>query len=335
MRQAVVFIGGSRDSSLLLQRTIAENLRLLNRSNVVVPKAARRSSKVNGLSHQRLAGDNADDWSALADELSESDATTALLVIPNLLKLSKHPARAQQAVERLSSIADQVTVVSVIADQLTMINDYYLNHVATWRTSARLTKIAPKLLDNEAFVHERALRPWYSAKDLQYRALTAPEYADGNALEVVLRAAGITLPDALAYPDEPVVLGPVGVEANRLLATSLRADIAGFGPDTHAVASASRAGLARAQRHGWCEGEFWGWTARVAGKAIARFAPSNERFAAAVWGTGWPLPYPDLRPNTQVDLLDLEPETIERILQYVAAMTTRVAERGDRAGEEV
>lgn len=327
MRRVVVFVGGSRDIAGALQRTVPACLDGLTRAGVVVPTAGRRTSSFNGLSHQRLAAMGEPGWAALRRELTDSDGHTALLIVPALLRTGGATARQRAVVAQLTAIADEVSVVSVVADQLTLINDYYLHHVTTWRTSGRLDSVAPRLFHNEVFVHEKLLRPWYEDASVRYVAVPLPDYRAGNPVRVVLQAAGATLPDDVA--SSPAVrvptLGSVGVEANRLLATYLRAELPGFQPDSSTVAAVSRSGLERAAKLGWCADEFWGWTRRTATKALGRFDASNHRFAKAVWGTDWPLPYPLDRPCSRVDFLDLDAEVTDQVQRYVVGMAARTA----------
>jgi hypothetical protein len=326
VRRAVVFLGGSRDIATDLQRALMGNLGALGRRGVLVPKAGRRTTTANGVSHQRLGTPGAPDWLDLESELTDATADTALLVIPGLLKLGGAMTRHRAVVDRLSGLADEVTVVSIVADQLTLINQYYLHHVATWRTSVRLENLVGKLFHNDIFVHERLLRPWYEESPLRYIAVPYDQYAAANPVQVVLHAAGVELPDdAVAAAPTTVTLGSVGVEANRLLATYLRAEIPDFRPDAKPVVAASRAGLARAEKLGWCADDFWGWTPRAANKVLARFDASNHRFARAVWGTDWPLAYPLERPNTQLDFLDLDIQVVDQVHDYVVSMAGRLA----------
>lgn len=327
MRRVVVFVGGSHYIAAALQRTVPACLDGLSRAGVVVPTTGRRTSAANGLSHQRLAAMGEPGWAALRSELAESEANTVLLIVPALLRTGRAAARQRAVVAQLSALADEVRVVSVVADQLTLINDYYLHHVATWRTSGRLDTLAARLIHNEGFVHERLLRPWYQDAAVRYTAVPLPEYLAVHPVRAVLGAAGVELPaDVAASPVAPAwTLGAVGVEANRLLSTYLRAEIPGFQPDASALVAASHSGLARADKAGWCADEFWGWTRRSAKKARARFDASNDRFARAVWGTDWPLPYPLDRPCTQLDFLDLDAEVIDQVQRYVVSMVARVA----------
>ena len=308
-----------------LKHAVSSNIRTLARAGVVVPRAGRRESNLNGLSHQRIATMGAPGWRALESEIGEASGDTVLLVVPALLRMGGATARHRAVVSQLSALADEVCVVSVVADQLTLINEYYLHHVATWRTSARLENLVPRIFHNEIFVHERLLRPWYDEGSVRFVAVPLSEYVAGNPLQVVLRAAGVDVSDPVASAPALPTLGSVGVEANRLLATYLRAEIPGFKPDAPAVAAASRSGLTRAEKLGWCADEFWGWTPRAAKKALARFDASNHRFARAVWSTDWPEAYPLERACTQADFLDLDVQVVDQVQRYVVGMAGRVA----------
>jgi hypothetical protein len=325
VRRAVVFIGGSRDIATSLQRAVTGNVRGLARAGVVVPKAGRRATNRGGISHQKLATPGGPDWQSLQQELGDASGETVLLVIPALLRMGGATARHRAVVAQLNAVAEEVHVVSVVADQLTLINEYYVHHVSTWRTSARLEAMVSKLFHNEVFVHERLLRPWYEEADVRYVAVPYARYAAGNPLQVVLQAAGVSMPDPPGPTPGAVTLGPVGVEANRLLATYLRAVVPDFRPDARPVAGASRAALSRAEKLGWCADEFWGWTPRAVTKVLGRFDASNHRFARTVWGTDWPLAYPVERAGTQLDFLDLEVPVIDAIHDYVVSTAGRLA----------
>lgn len=327
MRRAVVFIGGSRDIASTVQLGVAANLAGLAEAGVVVPTSGRRATPRAGLSHQPLTVPTAPVWETLTHELAGAEGDTVLLVVPSWLRSLDTPARHQAVIDRLTRLADEILVVSVVADQLTLINEYYLHQVAVWRVSGRLENLAPRFLNNALFRHEQWLRPWYEAAGVWYVAVPHPDFTNGHPLQVVLRAAGVEIPELPQPGASPASLGPVGVEANRLLATYLRGGVPDFTADARSVVSASRAAMVRAEKQGWCARPFWGWTSETAERAIARFDSSNDRFAQVVWGTEWPLGYPLDRPNRQLDLLDLDPELIEHVHQYVVTIGDRLVEQ--------
>lgn len=320
-------MGGSRDVVAAVQHSLPGSIRALTEHGVLVPKSGRSGNQAAGFSHHPLVGRSGAGWGALHAEVRASDAETVLLVIPSLLRIGRSTARRVQVLRQLSSLAEAVRLVSVVGEQLSTINDFYLSRVATWRISRRLDASVSRLLDNEAFVHETLLRPWYEQDPARYVAVPTPVFAAHHPVGAVLSAAGVDLDGALprvVIPDLPK-LGSVGVEANRLLATYLRAEIPGFRADDEGVAAASLSGLSRAQKLGWCSDRFWGWTPVAAEKALDRFDASNQRFANAIWGTAWTVPYPVERPCTQAEFLDLDFPVVDQVQRYVMSMADKVS----------
>lgn len=327
MQRVVVFMGGSSDAVAAMQHSLPGNVKVLARAGVLVPGSGRSGNKTTGFSHQPLGSRSGAAWAALRAELRSADDCTVLLFIPTMLRIGTIPDRRREILRRLSSLSARVTLVSVVDEQLSMINDYYLGRVATWRISRRLDGSVGRLVDNDAFVHETLLRPWYDQRGVSYAALPTAAFDGGHPVTTVLSAAGVDVDVELPRPVVPDLpkLGSTGVEANRLLATYLRAEIPGFKPDDDGVAAASLSGLARAQKLGWCDDSFWGWTPRAVEKALARFDASNQRFARAVWGTDWQLPYPLDRQCTQGNVLDLDFPVVDQVHRYVMSMADKVA----------
>jgi hypothetical protein len=325
VKRAVVFLGGTRDAAVILGRALPPAGKALAESGVLVPRAGRTGNKATGFTHQALGTPASPGWADLQAEVAAAESDTLLLVIPSMLRV-RSPSRRVDLLKRLLNIAQEVHVVSVVADQLTLINDAYLAQVGSWRTSKLLEELLPRLLDNEAFAHETALRPWYGDGRVSYSAVPLPEFSSGNPVTVVLGACGLSLARTPADPDPkpPLKLGPVGVEASRLLATYLRAKVHRFDPSEPAVVVANRAVLARAEKLGWCNEPFWGWSRKSAEKALARFEASNHRFAEAVWGTQWTLPYPLERAANRAEFLELDAHLVDQVQRYVIAGANRV-----------
>lgn len=323
MPRVVVFIGGSRDIAATVQRALPDSVAKLSQAGVVIPRAGRRYYKGNGFIHQKLPNGGDAGWDDLTTELRNSPAHTVLLVVPGLLKLSSSDQR-RAIIRRLKKIGTDVCVVSVVTDQLTLINESYLQLIATWRISRRLDKQLSRMLNSEIFLHETMLRPWYESAKVRYAAIAAPDYAEAHPVTAVLHAAGVETPELeLTTPIGERKLGPVGVEANRLLATYLRADIENFKLDGSATV-VNRAAMERSDTLGWLGNDFWGWTPKSATKAVAMYDASNHRFAKAVWGTDWPIPYPLEWPSNQIDFLDLDPPTVDQIYRYVVETTEKL-----------
>ncbi len=308
MRRAVVFIGGSRDIATALQRAVTGNVRALARAGVTVPKAGRRASNRNGLSHQRLAAPGSADWSSLEEELGESSGDTILLVIPGLLRMGGATARHRAVVEQLNAVADEVHVVSVVADQLTLINEYYLHHVATWRTSARLENLASKLFHNEIFVHERLLRPWYEETAVHYIAVPHNHYVAGNPLEVVLAAAGVVVGRASrARAPGVLTLGSVGRGGEPAALDIPPGRGPGLPPGRQAGGGRQPRGAGSRGEAGLVRRPFWGWTTRAAERGARALRRLEPPFRAGRSGapTGRS-PTRCERAGTQLDFLDLD-----------------------------
>jgi hypothetical protein len=320
-------MGGPRAATVAVQRTLPGLVGALAEGGVVVPESGRVDSTDGGFSHQSLEAGPTGGWAALRSELDAAAGDSALLVIPGLVRIGSAATHRLAMLAELSALSDDVFLVSVIGDQLTLLNDLYLQQVASWRMSKRLAGAVPRLLTNVLLDHETSLRPWYAGTRARYIAIPMTGFMAENPVAAILEAAGVEVP-AGPPPDTataPLRLGPIGVEANRLLSTYLRAEVADFRPDDPRIAAASRVALTRADRLDWCGNTFWGFTRRAAEKVLARYEVSNHRFARAVWGTDWMLPYPLERACTQVNFLDLDVQVIDQVHRFVLAMAEEVS----------
>lgn len=321
-------MGGAREAVSAVQRALVNSIEPLAAAGIVVPKTGRSVNQARGFTHQPLVGGAPDTWVALRSEVEAAKGDTIFLFFPGILRLGGSTKRRRELVARLSALADDVCLVSAITDQLTLINDFYVSQVSAWRISRRLEGALPRLLESDLFAHERLLQPWYEDSAVRYAAIPLAELTAGRPIGAVLGSVGVEVDESIVLPppgDPPARLGPIGVEANRLLSTYLRAEIRGFTADEHGVAAASRAGLARAARLGWCADPFWGWTAAAAEKAIGHFGAANNRFARSVWGTDWTLGYPIERPSTRVEFLDLDFQVVDQVQRYVVELADKVA----------
>jgi hypothetical protein len=175
---------------------------------------------------------------------------------------------------------------------------------------------------------ERHAGHWYRSADFQFAAVPFPALTDPDPLVQVLRAARIVVPeDQLVVGTEPVniTLGPVAVEAMRLLRTYLVGLNRSFASGDPAARRLHRIAARQTLELGWCEDEFWGWPPALAARAAEQLAPSNERFAGEVWGSAWPLEVPVDRPPTRVQLLKLPTDQLDRVHDFVIAMAKRYA----------
>ena len=327
MGRIVVFMGGSREAMAMVQRGLAGARDDLARAGVVVPSAGRRSHEANSVAHLALGGGSSKAWSDLDAELQAGGADTALLVMPGLLRLERADPRRTEIATRLAALGSDLCFVSVIGDQLTMINSFYLHQVLTWRVSSRLEPFARRQRTNLQLRYDTLLEPWYDEGPGRYAPLPLTDLDVQHPVAAILRAAGATLERGLDVSDvsRPTRLGPVGVEANRLLGAYIRAVFSSLETERQQLA-ATRTALLRAEKLGWCAEAFWGWTPAAAAEAVAHVDPSNQRFARAVWGTDWPLAYPLDREGNQQDFLDLDLKTVDQVHRYVMSIAEKVAE---------
>ncbi len=116
------------------------------------------------------------------------------------------------------------------------------------------------------------------------------------------------------------------MEACRLLGSYLRDLDPSFTYKNEVGQRIYRLAAARARKNGWSADKFWGWEPEMAQRVAKRFAQPNERFAEAVWGTTWPIPLPADRPQATVNLIDLPDVELEKVRDFVDAMTRRYVE---------
>lgn len=327
MARLVVFMGGSRDIVTSTQRALAPALAGLAAQGVLVPRAGRTTIDDTAISHQALLAETDADqaWRALGDELAHSDAECVLLLLPGLARPGEIEELHREAVERLLAVTSDVRLVTVVTDQLTLMNEAYLALVGAWRTTARLTDLLPQMLESGLFDHQSMLGPWLDEMRLSFTAVRRDALRRADPIGELLGAAGVAVtgPTGSAQATEPP-LGPIAVEANRLLTGYLRASLPGLTPADPSVVELVAGVAERALRNGWSDVAFWGFDPRTAAETAARFDEGNARFARAAWDADWPSAAPVDRPCTAVDLLDLEPSVVEQIHRYVVSMTDRL-----------
>jgi hypothetical protein len=175
---------------------------------------------------------------------------------------------------------------------------------------------------------ERQLSLWYQSPDVDFVAVPITRLGEPNPLVALLEAARIPVERSGLVTTDNVVnisLGPLAVEAFRLL----RSYLAGLDPritdDDPVVRRLHRIAARRAKALGWCDERFWGWTPEQAAVAADTLGPSNERFAQAVWGTPWPLPLPVDRPANRAELMTVPAGELDRVHDFVVAMAKRYA----------
>jgi hypothetical protein len=333
----VVHVGPPKTATTYIQRGLFANSDLLARHGVYLPKAARLELEPNAVCHHHLAWELLDSprfrsdiggWDALAVELSGVDAETVLLSSEVMSRHLPTPGFGHRLDQRLRSLGLPITVVYVVRDQLSQINSFYAQQVKMLEDVDAFPPHAAGVLRRGEADLERQVGRWYQADDLDFVAVPFSAISEPNPLVAVLRAARIAVPEAelVASPDPVnITLGPVAVEAIRLLRTYLRGLNRSLSDDDPAVRRLHRVAARRAQELGWCDEAFWGWPPALAARAAEELSASNERFAHAVWGTAWPLPLPVERPLARAHLLALPSERLDQVHEFVVELAKRYA----------
>ena len=337
MTRLVVHVRPPQTSTTYVQRGLFTNADTLARHGVYLPRTARLELEPNAVCHHHLAWDltgsprfrpEIGGWDALADELSRVDAETVLLSSEVLSRAIHTEGVGDRLNRRLLSLGRDVTVVYVVRDQLSQINSFYAQQVKMLEdVNAFGPHVTGVLQRGEADLERHASR-WYQSSEFDFVAVPFTAITDPNPLVAVLRAAGIAVvEDELVASPEPVniTLGPIAVEAIRLLRAYLHGLNRSLSDDDPAVRRLHRIAARGAKDAGWCVDPFWGWPPALAARAAEQVGSSNERFAQAVWGSPWPLPLPLDRPQTRAQLLKLPTEELDRVHEFVVSMAKRYA----------
>ncbi len=331
MTRVVVHIGAQRTGSEAIHRGLYVNQELLARHGVLVPTAGRHELSPQAVRHHLLAWnldpheDRARDdrvWDDLAREIEESSASTVLLSSELFAPLAANPAFGPQLLERLRGLADDVTVVFFAREQLGLLNSLYCNRVKTFEVTSDFDAYLEGSTDTRLYDLE-SFAPWYDGGAVPFVAVPWDPDGAADALAALLEAADISVDsNELRVPEETFGedLGPVGIEATRLLGAHLRGRFPDFRYDEPAARRLRRRASTAALEKGWCGPEFWGWSPRRADQAVARYAESNQEFARRTWGGDWDLPAPLDRSRNVAELVELDPETVNRVLRFVNEM---------------
>lgn len=332
MTRLVVHIGAQRTASPGFHKSLFDNAEALLQRGVLIPQSGRHDMSPHAVRHQLLAwsfgpdGDHPYDprvWQTLADELAASPAHTALVSSELLGAVAADAVTAPQLMERLRMVSDDVTVVFFARDQLDLLNSLYCQQVRALELTCDFEEYVATSADLDHY-DLASLALWYGAADVDFRSLPWDPNAGAEALPALLTVAGIDVDeDTLVTPEldtEADQLGPVGVEANRLLGGYLRGRFPDFRPGAAATRRLRRKAALAGQGHGFDDDDFWGWSPELAAKAAARYAETNKEFARHTWGGEWGLAAPVEKPRHTVDLVELEPTVVNRVHRYLIDM---------------
>lgn len=336
--RVVVHIGAAKTATTAIQYALYENSDVLREFGVYLPRAGRFEFGSNKVVHHHLAWEYVDPprfrpqiggWDALAQEIRQVDAKTVLISSESLERLTYSDDGRQKLEKRLTQLSDDITVVYVVRDQLSQLNSLYTQNVKSFRTTERFKQAVRRSLSTGNLNLHRNFRPWYRSQTLTFVAVPFESLTAADPLLGLLEAAKIEVPAerlTSTRSDANESLGPVGVEAAKLLGGYLRGIDPGFTHKSDAAQKVYRLAAGRARENGWCADKFWGWDPELAKHVADRFREPNRRFARAVWGPRHSVSMPVDRPQRTASLIDLPPEEINLVESYVASMGRRYLE---------
>ncbi len=169
---------------------------------------------------------------------------------------------------------------------------------------------------------------WYDEGDVRFVASPWAVDSDEDAFIALLRLCDLTVPpDQVVRPAAvaEIELGPVGIEAVRLLGAYLRGRFPDFHPGEPAARRLRRKVAVTAQNNAWCDIPFWGWSPAQTARAEERYSGPNQQFARRLWGGDWPLQAPPDDQRQVADLWGLGAQATNRVHRFVNEMARAFA----------
>ena len=134
-------------------------------------------------------------------------------------------------------------------------------------TSTSSSRSSGNALQSGNFNLDKCFRDWYESDDLILVAIPFADLVAENPLFAILKSARIDVPLeelALSERSSNESLGPIGVEACRLLGSYLRDLDPSFTYKNEVGQRIYRLAAARARKNGWSADKFWGWEPEMA-----------------------------------------------------------------------
>ena len=335
VERILIHAGAPKTATTFIQRGLCSNRGLLADLGVYLPTTGRLELEPNAVCHHHLAWallspqgyrDSPHSWAALADELAQVDAPVVILSSEAFSRVASKHDGAAEVTRAARALGGSVTIAYFVRNQLSLMNSLYGQRVKSFRMVESFDYHTENYRSRRLFDYEALLKPWYDDDSIDFVAVPFTGDRDVDPLAELLSAGGIDLGGAVLQhevDDVNTSLGPVGIEAARLLGSYLRGVYPDFDSEENAAKKLYRLSSSRAQSSGWCDESFWGWTPRTAEDTVAYFAAANDRFARDVWGADWTIPMPLDKETAAVRLLDLEPPIIEKIQRYVFTLASR------------
>lgn len=261
---------------------------------------------------------------ALLRRSSRRDSEVILLSSCSLDALFQEQSHVEKLRDSAHKHGLTCTVVTVVREQLDLVNAMYCHRVMRMRTFEGFRPFAkkvtaptqPGLLERFSAVLE--------TEGVDLVAIPFSSLAGAVPAQAVLLAAGVSedvlggLPAAepAAPPAADPLPGPLLLEATRFMHKRLvqlqLADPQARRPLLRAAATLRHHALEQE----WDTSEFWGWSDELAAATAERFREGNAEFAQRAWGTPWPDPPPERHPVT-VDLAAQRPALVVDVLTAI------------------
>lgn len=335
VERILIHAGAPKTATTFIQRGLQSNRDLLADLGVYLPVTGRLELEPNAVCHHHLAWalispesyrGSPLGWEALAEELSSAEAPVVVLSSEAFSRVASKDGGAALVAEAARELCPSVTIAYFVRNQLSLMNSLYGQRVKSLRMVESFDYHTDNFRSRRLFDYEALLKPWYTDGAVRLEAVPFTGSRDVDPLAELLHVAGIDIGEGVLEHEADDVnssLGPVGIEAARLLGSYLRGVYPDFDSEEMAAKRLYRLSSSRAQSNGWCDESFWGWTAQTAEETVEFFSAANARFAQDVWGTEWTIPMPVDQETSAARLLDLDPPTIERVQRFVFSLANR------------
>jgi hypothetical protein len=334
VRRLVVHLGPPKTATTFIQRGLFDHSVLLARHGILLPHSARLEFEPRAVSHHHLAWELSGSprfrariggWDAVRAEVEASDAEIVVLSSEELGRALNQPGFAAALEMQLRSFDRRITLVYTVRDQLSSLNSMYAQQVKIFEAMPDFSEFARGALARGELDVDALLRRW-DKDGIDLVAIPFSDLASTDPFAAFVEAAGLEVPAGeLELRAEPVniTLGPIAVEAMRLLRSYLVALDPGATDDDDAVRRLHRKAAQAASAAGWCTEPFWGWPPALAAEVADAVRASNDSLARRHWGGAWPMPLPVDRPQATAELITLEPDELMRVHRFVIGMTRR------------
>lgn len=338
VERLVIHAGAPKTATTFIQRGLHSNREVLAENGVYLPETGRLEFEPQAVCHHHLGWallrprsyrDGTRDWTGLARELERVDEPIVLLSSEVFSRVASTARGPEEVVEAARRICDDVTIVYFVRNQLSLLNSLYGQRVKSLRTRDTFEQHTRVHRGRKLLSYPSLLLPWHRSDAARLVAVPFTGDRGEDPLRTLMAAAGLPLDTDVELrhevDDVNASLGPVGLEAARLLSCFLTGTYEDFDPEEPAAKKLYRLSSSRARANGWCDEPFWGWTESEAAETADFYKASNEEFARLVWDSEWPLEMPLDKPCTAAQLLELDPPTTEKVQRYVFGLTRRFA----------